>query len=498
MDRPAGIFDREREWGDLVRLAQAEAPSLRLGILYGRRRFGKSFLLRRLVRQVGGLYHLALEQERQPALTHFAARVATLQSPPPPLAFADWDAGIRYVLQSLGSRPGNHVVVLDEYPYLQATSPELDSVIQAIIDDVAGGDLGGDWAGTVSLILCGSAMSVMTDILSGSSPLRGRAILDAPLGPFDYRQAREFWGIEDLTTAFYLHAVMGGVPGYKDLTAASAPPVSPKDLQRWLGENVLNPSHALYREDSYLLREDPRVTRQSLYYSLLNAVASGATSRSKIASRIGKKASDLDHPLNVLLSAGFIRKEADFLSERKPSYLIADPIVRFHELITRRHETMTEERSLEGLWEVAAATLHSQIVGPHFEELARAWTAKYASAETLGGPIGQPHSLQVSDSKAGHRFQVDVVAATRASASRKNKVIQVIGEAKGTNDVRTVSDLVRLEEIRRQLEARGIRFAASMRFLVFSLSGFTRGLIELAHSRSDVELVDLDRLYRGI
>jgi hypothetical protein len=106
---------------------------------------------------------------------------------------------------------------------------------------------------------------------------------------------------------------------------------------------VLNPSHALYRENAYLLREDPRVTRPSLYYSLLNAVAGGASGRSRIAAAIGKKASDLDHPLNVLLSAGFLRKEDDFLSQRAPSYLIADPIIRFHELITRNHEALEME-----------------------------------------------------------------------------------------------------------------------------------------------------------
>jgi AAA+ ATPase superfamily predicted ATPase len=364
---------------------------------------------------------------------------------------------MRYLLQELGSRPGNHVVVLDEYPHLQATSPELDSVLQAIIDYVAGGEFGKDWRGTVSVILCGSAMSVMTDILSGSSPLRGRAILDSPLGPFDYRQVRDFWDIDDLTVAFYVHAVLGGAPGYKDLTSGLDVPASPEEFHHWLGENVLNPSHALYREDAYLLREDPRVTRQSLYYSLLNAVAGGATTRSTIAARIGKKASDLDYPLNVLLSAGFLRREDDFLLQRKPTYLIADPIVRFHELITRRHEALAEERSLEDLWQSATPTFHSQILGPHFEEIARVWTARYASEETLGGPIGLPHTLQVNDRRVGHQFQIDVVAATRPSASRRSKVIQGIGEAKGTADVRTVSDLTRLEGLRRQLEDRRIR-----------------------------------------
>lgn len=497
MDRPDDLYDREREWRDLVQFVRAKQPRLRLGLLYGRRRFGKSFLLRRLVRQGGGLYHLALEQERHPALRHFAAKVATLYAAPPPLSFPDWDTGLRYLLQELGGRRGHHVVVLDEYPYLRATSAELDSVLQASLDDAADGTWGSGWRGSVSVILCGSATSVMTDILSGSSPLRGRAVLDLPLAPFDYRQARDYWGIGDLETAFLVDSVMGGAPGYKDLTSAHGVPASPAELAGWLGESVLNPSHALYREDAYLLREDPRVTRHSLYYSLLNAVAGGATTPTSIAARIGKKATDLDHPLGVLLSAGFLRRGDDFLAQRRPTYLIADPVVRFHELITRRREAMAEERQVAELWRSAAPTFRAQIVGPHFEEMARVWTATYASEKTLGGPVGTPCTLQIRDRTAGHGFELDVVAATRASAPGRRKVIQVIGEAKGTAEARTVEDLARLDGVRRQLEGRGVRFSPTARLLVFALAGFTDGLVALARSRPDVELVDLARLYQG-
>ena len=497
MDRPTDLYDRATEWGDLLRHVQAKRPRLRLGVVYGRRRFGKSFLLRRLVQQIGGLYHFALEQEERPALERFAASVATLHATPPPLSFPDWDSGMRYLLNELGQRPGSHVVVLDEYPYLQATSKELDSVLQAIIDDAADGAFGDGWQGTVTVILCGSAMSVMTDILSGTSPLRGRAVLDLPLSPFDYREARDFWGIDDSRAAFTLHAVMGGAPGYRDLTSASSPPATADAILDWLGTNVLNPSHALYREDAYLLREDPRVTKQSLYYSILNAIAAGATTPSGIGSRIGKKRTDLDHPFRVLISAGFLEKAEDFLVQRKPTYRVADPIVRFHELITRRNEDLCEERRIQDLWTRAEPTFRSQILGPHFEEIARIWTTKYADDATLGGPIGRPQTLQFNDRRAKRQFELDVVAATRPSASRKKKVFQVIGEAKATTRMRTVADLNRLESIRVDLEKRGESTSRSLRYLLFGLMGFDRGLRHLAATRDDVELVDLDRLYEG-
>lgn len=64
--RPDDIVDRLFEWSALENFAISPAPGLRIGLLYGRRRTGKSFLLRRLAAATGGLYHMALEEEPVP------------------------------------------------------------------------------------------------------------------------------------------------------------------------------------------------------------------------------------------------------------------------------------------------------------------------------------------------------------------------------------------------------------------------------------------------
>ena len=69
--RPADLFDREVQWSDLERFAASTTPGVHLGILYGRRRMGKSFLLRRLAAQTGGLYHMAFEEEPSLALRRY-------------------------------------------------------------------------------------------------------------------------------------------------------------------------------------------------------------------------------------------------------------------------------------------------------------------------------------------------------------------------------------------------------------------------------------------
>jgi len=100
--RPEGLFDRDHEWRDLLRFAQSPATGPRVGVIYGRRRQGKSFLLRALVRQVGGIYHQALEEETAPALGHLGKTLRADAHLAGQLTFSDWSEAIAALLDRAG------------------------------------------------------------------------------------------------------------------------------------------------------------------------------------------------------------------------------------------------------------------------------------------------------------------------------------------------------------------------------------------------------------
>ena len=500
MEKPPSLYDREAEWDDLVKFVTGRGPRLRLGILYGRRRFGKTFLLRRLVESLGGVYHLALQEGRRPGLDRFAQTLGRYLAGSPPIRFDDWHSAVSHAVSMLGERgAGPAVMVLDEYPYLRAGSPEMDSVIQAVIDEAAIGDFGSGWSSPVTVIVCGSAMSVMTGIVSGSSPMRGRAMLDLPLAAFDYRQARNYWGITDPTAAFSVDSVLGGAAGYKDLTASVPVPTGADEFVKWLSSTVLNPSHALFREDEYLLREDPRITAEAPYYSLLGAIAAGRTSQGRIAATVGRAPGDIVHHLKVMTTAGFLVRDHDLLTSRRPSYRIADPIVRFSHLVTRRHLALLEDRRAGDAWSRAAPTYRSNVVGPHFEWICRRWVDRYASAKTLGGPTGPARRLRINHRDRRRAFELDMAVPSDqpwmgTSASRVP--IQAIGEAKAAR--MGAGDLQRLDRIAALLaENQRVSAAPGIKLLLFSQQGFSTSLAGAARHRPDVELVDFERLYDG-
>ena len=130
-EKPPNVYNRDVEWADLTGFVTAPGPRLRLGIVYGRRRFGKSHILRELVESVGGVYHLALQEESRTALDRFATTLSHHHPGAPPLRFDDWNAALGYAATMLGERRrGPQVLVLDEYPYLRQTSPELAALAE--------------------------------------------------------------------------------------------------------------------------------------------------------------------------------------------------------------------------------------------------------------------------------------------------------------------------------------------------------------------------------
>lgn len=487
ISKPASVFDRDVEWKSLSDFAERRGPGATLGLVYGRRRQGKTLLLESLCAATGGFYHMALEQEDSLALRDLGESIGRFIDSPGPVALGDWNDAINALLY-LGRRL-SIPVVLDEFPYLVAAANQLPSVIQRAFAPGATGRT----SSRTHLILCGSALSVMARLLSGRAALRGRAMLDLIVQPFDFREAGRFWDLADQhELATRLHAVVGGTPAYKELSGI-APPQTLGDFDEWISATVLNPASALFREGRYLMAEEPGLEDRALYHSVLTAIAEGNTRPGQVAGILGRPQTAITHPLKVLEDIRLIRRDEDALRRRRPTYQITEPILRFYHAVMRRHLTRLELGSASDMWREARSTFPSLVLGPHFEELARYWTLRYASNETLGGTAVTVGRTVVQDRSQGRELEVDVVAAGRSSGSSR---VRAVGEAKWQATRLDEGELERLIRIRSLLADQGVANAKSTRLLLFCPGGFTRGLQQRGR-RGEVELVDLARLYSG-
>ncbi|NEE01115.1 AAA family ATPase [Phytoactinopolyspora halotolerans] len=495
LSKPQVLFDRDDEWAQLVDFMSPHVDSLRLGVVYGRRRQGKSEMLQQLCDASGGFYMLALERNSKPlALQRFADELAEWAGLPAGMRFSSWENALETAVRMAGERAGQRgevqLLVLDELPFLIAHSPELPGVLQWLHDTY--GPTKGGGAPPVRLILCGSALSVMSELLAESKALYGRVQLNICLNAFDHIDSAAFWGVDDPDTAVRLHAIVGGIPGYRALTDGVPVPDSREDLGRWLAATAFNPAHAMFDEVDLLFSQEPGIKDRALYYGILAAIAAGESTPARIASRLERDSRTMSYPLTTLRRAGFISYDEDMLRERKPIVSIADPVMRFHHTITLPRLQIFQRRSrAEQGWQQAQATFDSQILGPHFEHLAREWTISELAARG-DVPIGWTGTTSVACREHKVSHEIDVISLMLGDMPRTSSArVALIGEAKSTNTVRDRRDLARLEHIRGLLGGR----AEEATLAIFSRSGFSDELIRLQHRR-DVLLVTLDDMYR--
>jgi AAA+ ATPase superfamily predicted ATPase len=418
MRKPDRVFARDAEWGHLSRFVSGAGGQPQFGVVSGRRRQGKTYLVEALAEQTGGMYFGATQATETESLALFATALAEHVRAPSPPRFESWDDAIRYLF-SLDDSVGPFVI--DEFPYLSKASAALPSILQREIDRAAS-------AGQqTKLLLCGSAMSVMGGLLAGTAPLRGRATLELVVKPFDYRLAAEFWKLTDPRLAVLVHAVVGGTPAYRRFVSDDSPG-SVRQFDDWVLRTVLSPASPLFREARYLLEEEMDVRDAALYHSVLAAVASGNGTRGGIANYVGRKATHISHQLVVLEDSGLLRRQQDVFRSGRATYQVAEPLVTFYQVVMRPQWGLLESGRAENVWEAARARFAAQVAGPHFEQICREF-AMAAPAELFGELPGEIGAGVVPDHQNRSQIEVDVVVLAPAIPGRRRKLLS-LGEVK--------------------------------------------------------------------
>lgn len=479
--KPERVFDRDREWDALAKFATSPSSDVRLGVVSGRRRQGKTYLLDAVAQAVGGFFYSATDTTQTEALADFGEALAQ-RTGGGRYAFLNWDEA----LARLFAVVTDGIVVLDEFPYLSKASPALPSLIQRTL-----GPAGYARSGHARLLLCGSALSVMGGLLSGNAPLRGRASLELVIRPLGYREAAEFWGINDPRLAVLVHSIVGGTPAYRREFVAGDAPGSLSDFDPWVLRTVLSPEVPLFREARYLLAEDAEIRDTAIYHAVLAAIAAGNSTRGGIAAYAGRKSPDIGHPLTVLEDSQLIARESDPFRKGRSLYRICEPLIVFYEAVMRRSWARLERGDQTAAWRNSQPTFFAQVVGPHFESICRDW-AMSAGPDVFGEWPGEVAAGVISDPDRRTQIQVDVAVLATTAPGAPRQVLS-LGEVKW-DKVMAVRHLERLRRARDLLSVRGYDTRAT-KLACYSAAGFDPDLRQVARTDQHVRLIGLDDLY---
>ena len=380
-----------------------------LVVMYGRRRLGKSTLIKRVLSE-NDVYFLADRSEEQHQRVLLAKVIAQIFPDFDKLTYPDWESIFRAVNYRTDKR---FTLCLDEFPYLVEQSPELPSVLQKLVDEKLL---------KYNLVLCGSSQNMMYGLfLDSTAPLYGRADEIMRLTPIHLPYIQKALHLNAMN-AIEEYAVWGGVPRYWELRENRS------SLDDALWRNILSVNGTLYEEPIKLFQDDVKdIVKTS---TIMSYIGTGANRLSEIAARCNEPATNLSRPLKKLIDLGFLEKDVPFgideKNAKKSLYKIADPFMAFYYQFVVPNRSFIELGRRLPL-EQALTAHFSEYVSIHWEKLCRdAVTGNmvngivYGKAKRWWGPL-------LNEDKKPEQIEIDVMAESL------DKKYLLVGECKWTN-----------------------------------------------------------------
>ena len=347
--------------GELSKLdTMYSSPRQQVTLIYGRRRVGKSELIKQFIQQhpCDAIYYECKQTTEQNNVSSLSALVSEKFSLPP-LGFGDMEKLLEFVFTQACDR--KIILVLDEYPYLQKTVTGLDSILQSLIDRYTG-------KSRLKFILCGSFVETMKKLLLRHNPLYGRISLVLNLKPMNYLESAGFYPSFSHADKVRLYSVFGGIPYYNSLI----------DENRSVKENIMElltlPGARLEDEVyMYLNSELSRITNAN---EVFEALTRGFSRFSDILSQSHINSSPtLAKVLEKLMLMDMVEKEApinDARNKKKTGYYISDNLSRFYYQYIFCHASQRRIMNPEVFYERYIARDFEQAYVPkRFEEICK-------------------------------------------------------------------------------------------------------------------------------
>jgi len=325
------FINRERELEALERRHRSDQAELY--VLYGRRRVGKTELLRAFCQDKRHLFFIADLGTEASALAKFTGQISqfTYGRAEAISPFSSWDAAFEFLAPLAADE--RLLVVLDEFTYLIDANEAVPSILQRLWDSQLRET-------KLMLVLCGSYVGMMEQhVLAYRAPLYGRRTAQWQLKPMDFWQARAFLPGFDFEDWVRAYAVLGGVPAYLLQFDEGVSLLDNVEGQ------ILQPGTFLYDEPRFLMLQELRDPRR--YFSVLEAIAGGRTRQNEIAQAAGIPLSSLSFYLTTLQEMGLVERAVP-ATEKHPHksklglYRLLDPYFRFWFRFVYPHHALLE------------------------------------------------------------------------------------------------------------------------------------------------------------
>lgn len=462
------FIGREKELNSLNALY--DSGKFEFVVLYGRRRVGKTELIKHFIEGKRAIYFTGVESNAKQNLENISMSILEYFSgiQGTETSFTSFQAALDTVFQlSVNKRM---ILAIDEYPYVARVSKSFASTIQMLIDKYKD-------RSKLMLILCGSSMSYMEDhVLAYKAPLYGRRTAQIKLLPFSFEETcRYFNNFSDEDKAL-AYGIIGGTPQYL---------IQMNDklsIEKNIKNTYLNPISSLYEEPTNLLKQEVR--EPAIYSAVITAIATGASRMSEISSKVGEDTNKCSTYIRSLLALGIVKKETPYgeKASKKTIYSIDDNMFRFWYRFVPENASLIARGADDIVYNRIEPQL-SDYMGKVFEEICKQYLWKLlldgkslVEFKSLGRWWG-------NDPVNKCQAEIDIIG-------EQDKGTALFAECKWTNEK---VDLAVLENL---VERSNLFSYKTKHFFLFAKSGFTKGCTDKAKEFGNVSLVTYEMIIK--
>ena len=296
---------------------ELESPGKSVILLYGRRRVGKTALLHEVLKSLKDvtiIYHEFHRITLQQNIGEFSSSIGRAFSIPALPSFSSLDAAFSFIEQT-GRKT---IIVMDEYSDMKenARKGEVDSYMRGIIDRMPD---------RMNLIITGSLMNMMEELMETGNPLFARFTMVMKLGPMDYFDASQFFPAKSRFEQMELYCVYGGSPYVLSLLKPG------KSLAENIKENIIPISGSIRSYIEAVINQEAGKVPHGI--TILSLIGNGRKKYKELEDVIGKDASGvLSKELMKLTEMDLISKAQPINKTGKSGcfYEITDPLIRFY------------------------------------------------------------------------------------------------------------------------------------------------------------------------
>lgn len=446
-------------------------------VIYGRRRVGKTTLIKEFLKNKSAFYYLATEELESQSMKRLANVIArtTKNTLLQKIEFTDWLDLFQLIADYKPEE--KKVLVIDEFLYLVRTNSAFPSILQNAWDEFLKDS-------NVMLILSGSLIGMMQKhALSYDSPLYGRRTAQMRLTPLSFTSIYETQNLP-FEQAVEQFALTGGVPKYLEFFEDGRP------LEEQLKDAVFSKNGFLYEEPNFLLKSESLTAVN--YFSIIKTIADGNHKLGKIASALGQESSSLTPYLSTLSDLGFIEKRTPITEKnpeksRKGLYFIADNFLRFWFCYVYPYKGELELDNMQIVLDEIHKDFKEKFVAFAYEDICKDIFAKLCSNNAISFVPSRIGSYWLNDYDGD--TEIDVM-----SVGHQNKQV-FAGECKyHTKPVDASVYFALKEKVDNAAEIRKSFPKYNIIYGLFSKSGFTKRMLDIAKENPNILLIHEDHL----